>query len=139
MNSARRILRRSRCDDETNVKEARSMKPKPQNPAPDDSETADSHLETEGGEDSNLREPQEQTTNTNRDRDGWRAYFPAAVRKTLRSCNHESRTRETFQKLQARFAKTLLFVFFCFCRDFIRSYLNRFTQVRFQIASPSFS
>jgi hypothetical protein len=75
------------------------MKPEPQNAAPPNCETPDSHLEGEGREDSNPHEPPELPTNTNRDRDGWRAYFPAAVRKTLRSRDHESRSRETFDRL----------------------------------------
>jgi hypothetical protein len=84
------------------------MKPEPQTAAPANSETADSQPGADGREDSNAREPQELPTNRGTDRDGWRAYFPAAVRKTVRRRDNESRSREILQKLPARFPKTLL-------------------------------
>jgi hypothetical protein len=90
------------------------MKTEPQNAAPANPETEGSHLEAEGRDDSNPRERQELPTNTGRDRNGWRAYFPAAVRKTLRRRDDESRSRETFEKLQARFVKTLLVLILAF-------------------------
>ena len=90
------------------------MNPEPQNSAPAHSETEGSYLEGEPRDDSNLSEHREPPSNTSRDRDGWRAYFPAAVRKTLRRSDDESRSRETFEKLQARFAKTLLALILAF-------------------------
>jgi hypothetical protein len=60
------------------------MNPEPQNPAPANSETEGSYLEREPRDDSNSSEHRELPTKTGRDREGWRAYFPAAVRKTLR-------------------------------------------------------
>jgi|GEM_PF-6245158 len=75
------------------------MNPEPQNPAPANSETEGSYREGEPREDSNSSEHREPPTNPGSDRDGWRAYFPAAVRKTLRRRDDESRSRETFERL----------------------------------------
>jgi hypothetical protein len=90
------------------------MKPEPQNAAPAIPPTADSQLEGETRNDSDAREPGKLPAKTPGDRDGWRAYFPAAVRKTLKRRDEENRSRETCENLQVRFAKTVLVLTFSF-------------------------
>ena len=82
------------------------MKTEPQNAMPANSETEGSHVDAETRE--NPRQHQELPTRKRSARDGWRAYFPAAVRKTLKRREDESRANDTFEDLQVRFAKTLV-------------------------------
>jgi hypothetical protein len=96
------------------MKEIRSMKTEPQNAAPAHPQTEDSHVDAETHDQPDTRKAQDLPTNTGGERSGWRAYFPAAVRKTLKRRNNENQARESFEKLTARFAKTLVVLFFAF-------------------------
>jgi hypothetical protein len=123
------------------MKESRLMKPEPQNAAPAISATAGSQLEGETRNDSNPREPGKLPTKTPGDRDGWRAYFPAAVRKTLKRRDEENRSRETCEKLQARFEKTLvvlMFTFFCLAATARANACIAVRPVQLKIAPASF-
>jgi hypothetical protein len=96
------------------MKEIKSMKPEPQNAAPVNSETEGSHLEPDAQD---AGEGENQPANTGGEREGWRAYFPAAVRKISQRRDDEERAGGTFARLQARFGITLMvliFALFCF-------------------------
>jgi hypothetical protein len=93
------------------------MKSEPQNTTPVFSQTEESQLDAEPRTGSCTRKGQNLPTNTGGDRDGWRAHFPAAVRKTVKRRHHEDQMSGTFERLMARFAKTLVVLtlaFLCF-------------------------
>jgi len=87
------------------------MKSEPQNVTPANFENEGSTLETDSRADSLSPKGQDLPTNTGGDRDDWRGYFPAAVGKTL-DRREKDQSRGRFDRLTARFARTLAVLIF---------------------------